>query len=412
MSRIITELQKQGELFNEETLESILKPLISHEGMSDKFYRESRVFYYTRDSKSIRDYSFMETEDAVFKIVKFPNTRNFFNHPWSFGFTKQEEAGEVMWKGAYAGRHGELFAKLRRVVTQEQTQVTAMDKVEFPRTITRTDVFKDCELEEFAEELLQELGDQKEWDSLGGVMGLKTYLMNLTYVARTKSLFRKEVPKEYRLIRQKTGFTLLFNSGLLDKYSNFIVMKADLVKRNSSFLSEPYYAVARLDKVEALTDYGLTQPLPLTKFCDKTERVFPSDKITLSDRQGISHIFGDRVNRLGPELKGYSLELLYKLMETNVSLAIKKNEVDLQHLVPFLNMKWDKISYLMPFYASHLNKEDPLCAIVIGEVKPGVWAPITVLRLEAARSNARLLGKVNASWLISKGDELIENSTS
>lgn len=408
--KIIKELESHGALFNKETLESILKPISSQEDLHEEFFKAQRVFYYTANSRSIRDYSFHSSDESVFKIVKFTNTRNFFNHPWAFGFIKNENDDGPLWRGAYAGRHGELFTKLKKVVRSEQGSRVLLTKVDFPRAITRVDVFKNLDVGPFARELYKDIADTEDWNCLGGVQGLQTYLKNLTYVARSKVLFRNTVPEEYLLIRTKSGYTLLFNSGLFDKYLNFIILKAELGLCNNSFLSEPYYAVNNLSRATNLSDYKLDDSLPVMNLCDKSNLVFPSDKINLLDSQGLDHIFKDRSNRLSADLQNCSSEVLYTSLKHSVSLALKRSKVDTQYLVPFLNMKWDKISYLMPLYMSHLDNATPLCAVVIGEVSTGVWAPVTVLKLETARSNARLLGRLNASWLTNiEGGVVIED---
>lgn len=396
---IISELENHGVLFNEDTLESILKPITSREDLQDEFLSEQRVFYYTANSRSIREYSFNASDDSVFKIVKFPNTRNFFNHPWSFGFIKQETEEGTVWRGAYAGRHGELFTKLKKVVRSPEGSRLLLSKVDFPRAITRVDVFKKFEANKVTKDIYDNLSDRQEWHCLGGLNGLQIYLKNLTYVARDKALFKKDLPEEYLLKKDNSGYTLVFNSGLFDKYLNFIMLKAELSLCNNSFLSEPYYAVKSLSQITNLSDYGLEEALPVMQFCDKASLVFPSDKINLVDRQGLDHIFTDRYSRLSLELQSCSPEVLYTSLKYSVGLALKRSKVDTQYLVPFLNMKWDKVSYLMPFFIRHIDNDNPLCAIVIGEVSPGVWAPVTTLKLETARSNARLLGRLNASWL-------------
>lgn len=396
--KIIEELQRHGEVYNMESLANILKPITAHEGLSDEFFEEVRVFHYTVKSRSIREYSFKHTEDAVFKIVKFPKTRNFFNHPWAFGFLKVDTPDGVVWRGTYAGRHGELFAKMKKVARSETSKVL-LTKVDFPRAITRADIYQKVDVAPFANSLYRDLFDKSEWDCLGGVKGLEGYLKNLTYVARSKALFQKKVPKEYLLAKEDSGYTLLFNSGLFDQYQNFVILRVDLRLYNTSLLSEPYYVVSKLSRVNNLSDYGLEDMLPVMQLCDKSLMMFQADKITLINNQGLDHIFRDRTDRLEFELKDYPSDILYSSLEYSINLALKRTKVDAQYLVPFLNMKWDKVSYLIPFYLRHSNNPDPICSIVIGEVSEGVWAPVTILKLETARSNARLLGRLNSSWL-------------
>lgn len=397
MLDIIEELGKHGELFNKEALGIILKPITCKENLTDKFLEDQRVFYYTAESRSLRDYSFHDTDDAIFKIVKFTNTRNFFNHPWCFGYIKEDSK----WRGAYAGCHGELFSKLKA------KNKSLLSKVDFPKAISRVDIFKQFDATEFTKTVYYNLVNQEEWGDFASSQGLQIYLQNLTYVARDKTLFKDKISEHFILKQDGNNYTLLFNSGLLDKYYNFIIIRADLSLYNKSFLSEPYYAVRRLSIVTNISDYGLDKPLPVMELCDKAKLVFPSDKINLTDNQGINHIFLDRSNRLTKELQNCSPSVLYTALNYSVDLALKMSKVDTQYLVPFLNMKWDKISYLMPFYVNHIDADNPLCAIVIGEVSPGVWAPVTTLSLDTARSNARLLGRINASWLLNKKGGLL-----
>lgn len=396
---IITELEGHGSLFNKETLKDILKPLTSREGLSDSFLEEQRTFYYTKNSRSLKEYSFHHSDEVAFKVVKFTNTRNFFTHPWCFGFLKVTTPEGYVWQGAYAGKHGELFTKMKKVVRSPKGSRTLLSKVTFPRAITLSDVFQKFDTTELSNQVYEKLADTDEWDSLQGVKGLQTYLKTLTYVARDKALFAENLSEELVLIPKDSGYTLLFNSGLLDKYLNFIVLKAELEESNISFLREPYYTVKKLSTTVSLSDYGLEDSLPVMQLCTKSQLIFPSEKIHLVDTQSIDHIFKDRSNRLCSRLKECSSEVLYDSLKYSVNLALKKSKVDTQYLVPFLNMKWGKVSYLMPFYVKHIDNDNPLCAVVIGEVNTNIWAPVTILKLETARSNARLLGKLNASWL-------------
>lgn len=412
--KILKELARHGTIFNEETLNNILKPITSRTNLDDSVLEQQRVFYYTSNSRSIRDYSFHNSEEAAFKIVKFTSTRNFFNHPWAFGFIKQHTPEGIVWRGAYAGIHGELFSKIKKVTRSADKNKMLTSKVNFPRAITRADIFKRFDSEKVTEEIYESLSDKEEWDDLGGMAGLKTYLENLIYVARDKALFQKVKSPEFIIHESSSSRQyLMFNTGLFDKYLNFIMIRVGLAHHSMSMLLEPYFAVISVEVVKNLSEYGLKEPLPVIKMCDKTKLVFPVDQISSLDRQGIDHIFTDRYSRLSEELQNCSLELLYNSLEYSVKLALKMSKVDTQYLVPFLNMKWNKVSYLMPLYVRHIDNENPVCAIVIGEVGDNIWAPVTTLRLETARSNARLLGKLNSSWLVNrKGGLVYENSES
>ena len=411
---IIKKLEQHGVLFNQETLANILKPITSRENLKDSYLEEHRVFYYTADSRSLKDYSFHESEESVFKIVKFIHTKNFFSHPWCFGYFKTtDEEGNVTWRGAYAGRHGELFSKIKKVVRSVDGNKSLLSKVEFPRAITRGDIFKNYTVDEFADNLYEIVSEPSEWDCMGGIDGLKTYIKNITYVARDRVLFQKECPEEIMLVKEGKNQAIIFNSGLLDRYFNFIMFKVELEVVNYSFLREPYLAVKNISWSTSLSSYRLEEPLPIINSWGNSSLIFPSETISLVDRQGLDHMFTDRYTRLSLELQNCTPEVLYTSLNYSVNLALKLSKVDSQYLVPFLNMKWGKVSYLIPFYVQHIDSEYPLCAIVIGETSPGVWAPVTTLRLETARSNARLLGRLNASWLTNtKGGKVNEDSVS
>ncbi|MFF2798189.1 DUF3825 domain-containing protein [Lysinibacillus xylanilyticus] len=407
---IISELKKYGDLFNEEPLRSILVPLTAREGLEDKFLGEQRVFYYTKDSRSMRGYTFNLTEEVAFKIVKFPHTRNFFNHPWCFGFIKRKTENGYVWKGAYAGRHGELFSKIKKVVRSTDDNPELLAKVNFPRAITRTDIFRDFEMGDFIKEVYQDLGDTTEWDSLDGLVGLESYIRNIIYIARDRALFQKERQPEFFLEKVDSGYSLIFNSGLFDKYLNFIVLKADMSLRNNGTLSEPYYSVNSLSRVDNLSQYVLDEPPEVIQLCDKSDLLFSQDKVYLSDRRALDHIFTERTDRMPEDIQDYPLEVLNSSLKSSIDLALKRHKIDMHHFVPFLNMKWNKISYLIPFYVNSSEEDEPACAIVISEIKPGRWAPVTILQMETARSNARLLSRLNSSWLINtKGGIRNEN---
>ena len=62
------------------------------------------------------------------------------------------------------------------------------------------------------------------------------------------------------------------------------------------------------------------------------------------------------------------------------------------------NLKRNRIQYLMPLYFDSSYEEAPELAIVIGR-DSGFWCVYTILEVDTAYDNARLIAKPDGTWL-------------
>lgn len=394
---IVEELEKHGTLFNEKTLANISNTILRNGDLDKSYLNNVRTFYYTNKDNNVRSFKFSDSAEAQFKIVKFVNTRNFFTNPWCFGFIKEEGS----WVGAYAGRHNQLFSQIKKLLKRAKgkkvgTGDATMERLAFPKVISRADVFSALEDNRIFSTIENRLHDSKEWDN----NSLTTYLKDVIYIARDEVLFKKSKVDSVKVVQQANKLYLIINSGLLDKFMNFINLKVTMVKTSNGFMSEPFYSVKSIEVVENLIHYGLEEDLPLIDLHKGGSPVFENGTITLSDSKRMEHILVDRVSRLKPQARNITVNSLINSLRNSIDLTLKQVKIDKMFLVPYLNIKWGKVSFLMPFYVDINGNNEVVGAIVLGEIKPNVWTPVTLLDLDIARSNARLLGKIHSTWLI------------
>ena len=409
---IINSLKEHGIVSNISALESLLIPLTSRESTSSDFLDSQTVYFYSKDARTIREYNFIESSSMDIKIVKYLSTRNFFSDPWCFGFVKEVEAdGTEYWSGVYAGKHGELFNKLKKICRDTRnSRRRLLSRVEFPRPITKSDIFKKANLDEISQQVYLRLKDTEEWDNLGGISYLRSHLENLSYVVRDRVLFNKEPLKYVKVTDRGKFIDYTFNTGLFDKYLNFIFIKMTLMEKSFALLNEPYYLVDKFALVIPTTKVNETTEMPPVSICGREDLLFPQDKIDLGGYENVMHIFDERLDRLPGFVEGMNKELLYYSLRDSIAHTNNQLKVSPNYVVPFFNIKWGVVSFLVPLYIRHLNADSPVCAVVLGHTEEQSWSPVTILSLDTARSNARLLGKVTAEWLVERRSKSSENS--
>lgn len=401
--RLLEELKAHGDLFNENVLKDLLTPLNQYYEHNNNYLRDQEISYHSVRDTTIHQAREEDSKECDFKIIKMVQTRNHFDRAWCFGFTKRRRGRNFEWKGAFAGTYETVFQHLKNFVTNNNRQTKEKTNLQLvlPQALGKMHIMAYTELKDIASEIYENLLDQREWDDFDGVNGLMGHISGLTYVARNKYLNSDIAQLDICPLKNEDGDFLIYNTGLLDKYTNFVLLQCKLLEVVSPKHNEKYLTVESISLVSRLAPSLMDQAFPVLQLCSRDRFFFPSNRIFLDHTARLDHMFTERWDRLDADGQDYSPDVLFKSLQSSVDLALKMNQIDSNYIIPYYNLKQSDVLYLIPLYVGSVALSKPVCAVSIGLTKDGVWAPITILTLSMARSNARLLNKLKNTWLLS-----------
>ena len=85
-------------------------------------------------------------------------------------------------------------------------------------------------------------------------------------------------------------------------------------------------------------------------------------------------------------------------LEFAIAVSVKKAAWDYKTAVPMYYPPFNIMSYLLPLCI--MNSEVPDCALVVEKTKSGAWQGHTILPLDMAYLNARLISRPDNGWLV------------
>jgi len=188
---------------------------------------------------------------------------------------------------------------------------------------------------------------------------------------------------------------IVFNTGLLNKYFKEIYIICDYdpatqgvpIYRNPSICLEGDNRFARnFDK----------KPPRVAFFKDISEIIFDSG-LGVDTNDG--HIVRDNIDRIPQKYQElYTESQLYMLFQSAVNFAARLAERNYKLIVPQYWPKTNSIQFLMPIYLSGEFAGRPDFALVL-EKRPTCYQGTTILTLDMAYQNARLVAKPDDFWL-------------
>jgi len=223
----------------------------------------------------------------------------------------------------------------------------------------------------------------------------------------------------YRLIHeQKNGATkiirndthLLFNTGLLDKYFHDIYIIAELSESPESSVCYNPVMTTSLAKLKDFGGFNIAgkpinkknmMPEKANFFKDISEVVFNNDIEIDTDFHQFKHIIEDGRHRFPEKYVNASSSELAGHVDKAISGAKLMALRNYKFIIPQYHPKKNKIQFLMPLYLDgRFNEAAPDLALVLDlDAVSEVYVPETVLPLDAAYQNARLIAKPDNQWL-------------
>lgn len=119
--------------------------------------------------------------------------------------------------------------------------------------------------------------------------------------------------------------------------------------------------------------------------------------MNLDDTFHLKHIIDERKDRLPESLKSKSPVEIYMFLKMSIEYAVKMSKLDFNFILPSYSLANNEVQFLIPFYEK-IGEEEPSCVIVVSKMN-NRWILKTILTIDIAYNNARLLGIPNANWL-------------
>lgn len=209
-----------------------------------------------------------------------------------------------------------------------------------------------------------------------------------------------------KILRSDDGKYLLFNSGLLDKFFHEIFIIAHVSNDNGNESVKNAYIMSSLID---LTRIGFSVegrvirkqedlPEPATYFTNINEVIFHPDIEIDRNYDRFTHIIDERRDRFPREEQERDATELARKLDNSIDYAIAIAKRNYKLVVPMYRPQLNKLQLLMPIYLSGSFTKSPDLALVLN-LEHGVYTPETVLPLDAAYQNARLITKPDELWL-------------
>lgn len=209
-----------------------------------------------------------------------------------------------------------------------------------------------------------------------------------------------------KILRSDDNKYIVFNTGLLDKFFHEVFIIVHVIEDDGDFLYRNAYI---LNSLTDLTRIGFTVngkrivrqddlPEPPTFFTNINEVIFHPDIEIDRNYDKFTHIIEERRDRFPKEDQDRDTTELARKLDNSINYAIAIAKRNYKLVIPMYRPQEAKIQLLMPIYLSGSFTNSPDFALVL-DLEDGIYTPETILPLDAAYQNARLITKPDELWL-------------
>lgn len=224
-----------------------------------------------------------------------------------------------------------------------------------------------------------------------------------SYIENTFEVLKMEDKKgaKNKLVYNKDGNYLVFNTNLLDKFFHeiLIVVEVCTQKDGSKLLMNPRRVKKELElrKLGFERDVKPEQP----RFFEKVEEVIYQPTWTIDkDFDKFDHIIEQRRLRFPADMQSASSDELGRKLDDAITFAVAIAQRNYKFIVPMYRPQTGKIQLLMPIYLKGTYSSKPDFALILTPDKENeYYIPETILPLDAVYQNARLIAKPDDTWL-------------
>lgn len=238
---------------------------------------------------------------------------------------------------------------------------------------------------------------KENWDEKGKL--LENYLEMLLVKVKRDIDSSEDRMKDYSYVFSTDRKYVIVNTGLLDIFCKDIYIECtisdeclDIVKLVPS--------KASLIKDGFSKEDILQLPQPVRFYTDKGQLIFTGgiEDFDLEDISRFRHIVQERRNRFPQKYQDLSDDVLASKVITGIKRAVQISSRDYKYIIPMYDVQYDQLQFLVPLYLDNSVEDIPELALVIGE-SDGFYRLYTILDLNAAYMDARLISRPNSTWL-------------
>jgi len=203
-----------------------------------------------------------------------------------------------------------------------------------------------------------------------------------------------------KIIFSQDGKWMMFNTNLLDKFFHEIIIVAEVRHiGNKDLYFNPKRSKKETDRLKKKFDKDAKPTTP--KFFENVDEVVFQTKWSVDrDFDKFTHIIEERGNRFPTEYKGKRPEILARTLDNAIDYAVTITQRNYKFIVPMYRPQKDSIQLLMPIYLEGTFQNRPDFALVLTPNPTNeIYIPETILPLDAAYQNARLIAKPDETWL-------------
>lgn len=392
-------------LLNSKTLKTYhkeqWKPLLSQE--FDNAFKENRIGIYKKRNKGLAYFklNLLDKNDNDIWLKMDLNTNEKVEHEW-FG----------------------LFLVSRENLEEEIYKISNYCLGSMVFEINKNFDGIQILLEDLAKTAMKESWDLKD-HSKRKFSVLRSYLEN-TLIRLELEDKRTECNEDKKIIRKDT--LVFFNTGLLSKHLDdiFIVGEDSIIEIEADLLGKLKYSVIKNPKTCIQTDSYIKEHL-VKRNLPKMAQYFTDDEMlnfnpNLNPSYNAEHICKDNLERILPaniyeNIKNNSaakedwINKLYRHFESAVKQSFQLASRSFRLAVPQFNPETEKIQFLLPICLKFTNDDNvtisddynqPCCVLVLaneGEGSDEHYDGKTILTLDMAYNNARLIERPGITWL-------------
>lgn len=226
--------------------------------------------------------------------------------------------------------------------------------------------------------------------------------------AYIENVFQKLKNEENKILVSDDMMHMVFNSNLLDKYFHEIYIMAQVEIEDDEFV---YRNPARLKSLSDLIKLGFRVNGHLIKsmeklpskpcfFTDINQIIFHTGWVIDRSFERFEHIIEERRDRFPEAYRTKKTDDLARLLDGAINYAVAIAERNYKFIVPQYRPQDDKLQLLMPIYLSGSFTEKPDFSLILDpDATNQLYTPQTILSLDAAYQNARVIAKPDEYWL-------------
>ncbi|PAM95511.1 hypothetical protein B4N84_09595 [Flavobacterium sp. IR1] len=226
--------------------------------------------------------------------------------------------------------------------------------------------------------------------------------------AYIENIFEKLKKEQGKILKGDDNKYMIFNSNLLDKYFHEIFIISEVfVDDDETTYRNPFRLKSLTDliklgfKVNGNQLNNLEQlPKKPSFFGDINEVIFQTNWIIDRSFEKFEHIIEERKDRFPSDYQIKKNDELARALDNAINYAVAIAQRNYKFIVPQYRPQDNKIQLLMPIYLSGSFTEKPDFALILDpDPLNQIYLPQTILPLDAAYQNARLIAKPDEYWL-------------